>query len=91
MRAEGDSVIVFETNSPNAAFPWTLSEPGIAILGAPSDTFPINATGPYIFQEAIAGQLYRATANSNYRLGSPGLSEIRIVVSGDPATAALAF
>ena len=91
MRAEGNLVVVFETNSPNAAFPWTLSEPGIAILGAASDTFPINATGPYVFQEAIPGQLYRATANSNYRLGTPGLQEVRIVVSGDPATAALAF
>ncbi|MEM8656940.1 MAG: ABC transporter substrate-binding protein, partial [Pseudomonadota bacterium] len=43
--AEGDSVVVFETNSPNAAFPWTLSEPGIAVLGPVSDAYPINATG----------------------------------------------
>ena len=53
MSADGDSVVVFETNSPNAAFPWTLSEPGIAILGTPTDDFPINATGPFVFQEAV--------------------------------------
>ena len=91
MSADGDRVIVFETKSPNAAFPWTLSEPGIAILGASSDAFPINATGPYIFREAIPDQLYRVEANPDYRLGAPGLKEVRVVVSGEPATAALAF
>ncbi|WP_299705891.1 ABC transporter substrate-binding protein [uncultured Tateyamaria sp.] len=91
MSADGDSVVVFETNSPNAAFPWTLSEPGIAILGPPSDAFPINATGPYSFAEAVPNQFYRVEANPNYRLGAPGLEEVRAVVSGDPATAALAF
>jgi peptide/nickel transport system substrate-binding protein len=91
MTAEGDRSVVFTTNAPNAAFPWSLSEPGIAILGPVSDSFPINATGPYIFREAIPGQLYRAEANQNYRLGSPGLSAVRVIVSGDPATAALAF
>ncbi|MDD9910384.1 MAG: ABC transporter substrate-binding protein [Ahrensia sp.] len=89
--AEGDAVIVFETNSPNAAFPWTLSEPAIAVLGPASERFPINATGPYVFKEAVPEQLYRAEANYDYRLGSPGLKEVRVVVSGNPATAALAF
>jgi len=91
MSVDGDQVVVFETNSPNAAFPWSLSEPGIAVLGEASEEFPINATGPYIFREAIPEQLYRAEANADYRLGKPGLDEVRIVVSGDPATAALAF
>lgn len=91
MSADGDRVVVFETNKPNAAFPWTLSEPAIAVLGAASDKFPINATGPYVFKEAIPKQLYRAEANPDYRLGKPGLKEVRVVVSGDPATAALAF
>ncbi len=89
--ADGDAVVVFETNSPNAAFPWTLSEPGIAVLGPASDAFPINATGPYVFKEAVPKQLYRAEANADYRQGAPGLSEVRIVVAGDPASAALAF
>lgn len=88
---DGNDVIVFETNSPNAAFPWTLSEPGIAVLGAASENFPINATGPYIFREAIPEQLYRAEVNPDYRLGTPGLEEVRVVVSADPASAALAF
>ncbi|MEP5730402.1 MAG: ABC transporter substrate-binding protein [Sulfitobacter sp.] len=89
--ADGDKVVVFETKSPNAAFPWTLSEPAIAVLGPSSDSFPINATGPYIFREAIPDQLYRAETNMNYRLGTPGLEEVRVVVSGSPASAALAF
>lgn len=91
MSAEGDNVVVFETNNPNAAFPWTLSDPAIAVLGPVSVAFPINATGPYVFKEAIPEQLYRAEANPGYRLGAPGLEEVRVVVSGDPAAAALAF
>ncbi|WP_164659908.1 ABC transporter substrate-binding protein [Tropicibacter sp. Alg240-R139] len=91
MPTDGDNVVIFETNAPNAAFPWTLSEPAIAILGASSDAFPINATGPFVFKEAVPEQLYRAEANPDYRLGTPGLSEVRVVVAANPATAALAF
>ncbi|MEM1079309.1 MAG: ABC transporter substrate-binding protein [Pseudomonadota bacterium] len=91
LSAEGDRVVIFETNSPNAAFPWSLSEPGLAILGNPSEGFPINATGPYVFKEAVPEQLYRAEANADFRLGTPGLEEVRVVVAGDPASAALAF
>ncbi len=91
MSTDGDDVVVFETNNPNAAFPWTLPEPGIAILGAPSEAFPINATGPFVFKEAVPEQLYRVEANPAYRLGAPGLQEVRVVVASNPATAALAF
>ncbi len=88
---DGDSVVVFETNSPNAAFPWALSEPAIAILGAPSGAFPINATGPFIFRKAIPEQLYRVEANSDYRLGAPALKEVQVIAIPDPGAAALAF
>ncbi|MEP4247985.1 ABC transporter substrate-binding protein [Tateyamaria sp.] len=88
---DGDTVVVFETNSPNAAFPWTLSEPGIAILGAASQDYPINGTGPYVFQEAIPDQLYRVAANDDYRLGTPGFEEVRVVGIPDPGASALAF
>ncbi|MEM6323232.1 MAG: ABC transporter substrate-binding protein [Pseudomonadota bacterium] len=91
VETDGDRVIVFETNSPNAAFPWTLSEPGIAVLGPVSDAFPINGTGPYVFREAIPGQLYRVEANPDYRLGAPGFEEIRVVGIPDPSASALAF
>ncbi|MEM6741795.1 MAG: ABC transporter substrate-binding protein [Pseudomonadota bacterium] len=91
MSAESDRVILFETNSPNAAFPWTLSEPGIAVLGPVSEAFPINGTGPYVFAEAIPEQLYRVEANEDYRLGAPGFDEIRVVGIPDPSASALAF
>ncbi|MEM9757072.1 MAG: ABC transporter substrate-binding protein, partial [Pseudomonadota bacterium] len=91
MSAEGDLVILFETNAPNAAFPWTLSEPGIAVLGPQSEEFPINGTGPYVFAEAVPEQLYRVEANPDYRLGEPGFDEIRVVNIPDPGAAALAF
>jgi len=89
--ASSELSILFETNSPNAAFPWSLSDPAVAVLGKPTDAFPINATGPYIFKEAEPKQLYRTEANKDYRLGTPGLSGVRLVVSPDPSTAALAF
>ncbi|WP_420347642.1 ABC transporter substrate-binding protein [Pelagibius sp.] len=91
METDGELVVVFRTNSPNAAFPWTLSEPGVAILGEASEDFPINATGPFIFREAIPDQLYRVEANPNYRDGAPALAEVRVVKAADPAAAALAF
>lgn len=91
MTAEGSDVVVFETNSANAAFPWSLSEPGLAVLGAPTEAYPINATGPYIFREAVPQQLYRVEANPNYRLGAPGLEEVRVVGIADPSASALAF
>jgi peptide/nickel transport system substrate-binding protein len=91
MSTDGDQMVVFETNSPNAAFPWTLSEPGIAILGQPSEAFPINATGPFVFKEAVPEQLYRVEANPSYWQGKPGLKEVRVVAAANPATAALAF
>lgn len=89
--ADGSSVVLFETNSPNAAFPWTLSEPGIAVLGTASEGYPINATGPFVFREAVAKQLYRVEANMNYRLGTPKLNEVRVVAIPDPGASALAF
>ncbi|ABG31470.1 peptide ABC transporter substrate-binding protein [Roseobacter denitrificans] len=91
MSAQDDRTVVFETNSPNAAFQWSLSDPGVAILGAASEAFPINATGPYVFREAIVDQLYRVEANPDYRLGAPGFEEVRVAASPDPAAAALAF
>jgi len=91
LSADGERVLVFETISPNAAFPWNLSDPGIAVLGPASEAYPINATGPYIFREAIPEQLYRVEANTDYRQGAPGFEEIRVVAAPDPAAAALAF
>lgn len=91
MKADGDRVIVFETNAPNAAFPWTLSDPGIAVLGPVSDAFPVNATGPFVLREFVPDQLFRGEANPGYRLGKPALSEVRVVQAADPASAALAF
>ena len=91
MEVDGELLVVFRTNSPNAAFPWTLTEPGVTILGASSEAFPINATGPFIFREAVPEQLYRAEANPNYRAGPPALAEVRVVKVVDPAAGALAF
>lgn len=91
VRAEDERTIVFDTNAPNAAFPWSLTDPGIAVLGPVSEEFPINATGPFIFREAVPEQFYVAKANPDYRLGAPALAEVRVVVAADPASAALAF
>lgn len=91
METDGDRVVIFRTLAPNAAFPWTLTEPGVTILGAASEAYPINATGPFIFREAIPDQLYRVESNAAYRNGPPAVAEVRVVRAGDPAAAALAF
>lgn len=91
MSTDGELVVVFETNEPNAAFPWTLTEPGVVVLGEASDAFPINATGPFIFREAVTDQFYSVEANPNYRDGPPALAEATIRKMTDPAAAALAF
>lgn len=91
MSTDGETIVVFETSSANAAFPWTLSEPAIAILGAPSEAFPINATGPFVFKEAVPEQLYRVEANTAYWQGAPGLKEVSVVANSNPSSAALAF
>lgn len=91
IEADGDRDVIFRTAEPNSAFPWILTEPGVVVLGEPSDAFPINATGPFIFREAVPDQLYRVEANPNYRDGAPGIAEVRVVAMTDPAAAALAF
>ncbi len=91
MQAEGDLVVTFTTSEPNAAFPWILTEPGVVVLGAPSEDFPINATGPFVFREAVADQSYTVAANPDYRDGVPAMAEVTVRAVTDPAAAALAF
>ena len=91
IEADGDRGVIFRTTEPNAAFPWILTEPGVVVLGEPSEDFPINATGPFIFREAVLDQLYRVEADPNYRNGAPGIAEVRVVAMMDTAAAALAF
>lgn len=91
IEAEGERTVVFRTNAPNAAFPWILTEPGLVVVGPTSEEYPINATGPFVFREAVPDQLYRAEANPDHRDGPPGLAEVRVVKAADPASAALAF
>lgn len=40
MSTDGDGAVVFETNTANAAFPWTLSEPRTARLGTQTEDWP---------------------------------------------------
>jgi len=91
METEGEQMVVFRTKAPDAAFPWILTEPGVVVLGPPSDDLPINGTGPFIFREAVPEQLYRVEANPDYRDGPPAIAEVRAVKVADPAAAALAF
>ena len=76
MSADSDRAIVFKTNTPNAAFPWSLSDPALAVLGTTSEAFPINATGPYIFREAIVDQFYRVEAVSYTHLTLPTIYSV---------------
>lgn len=68
-----------------------MSEPAIAVLGTASEALPINATGPFVFKDAVPEQLYRVEANTAYWQGTPGLKEVRVVGNSNPSSAALAF
>lgn len=89
--AEDAGTVVFRTEAPNADFAHALADANLAIVGEPSEVFPINATGPFIFREAVPNELIRVEANPDFRDGAPRLAELRFVVIPDAATASLAF
>ena len=89
--AQDPRTVVFRTRAPDADFPHTLADPNLAIVGAPSDAFPINGTGPFVFREAVPNQLLRVEASPGFRDGPPRLDALRFVAIPDAATASLAF
>ena len=56
-----------------------------------SEKFPINVTGPYVFQEAIPDQFYRFAVNGDYRLDAPGFEEVCVVDIPHPGASTLTF
>lgn len=88
---EDDRTVLFRTRTPDADFVHTLADANLAIVGAPSEAFPINGTGPFVFREAVPNELIRVEANPDFRDGPPLLQELRFVTIPDAATASLAF
>ena len=86
---EADGMTVtFKTNTPNAAFPWALTEPYAAVL-RPDGTadLPMIATGPYIFVSNEPDRRLTVRAFADYWGGAPQLSEIRLDAIPDAQTA----
>ncbi len=90
---EADGMTVtFRTNTPNAAFPWSLTEPSAAVLrpeGSPD--MPLVGTGPYVFVANEPNRRLIVRAFADYWAGAPHLSEIRFDVIPDAQTARLAL
>lgn len=91
IEAEGMTV-TFRTNTPNAAFPWSLTEPSAAVL-RPEGTaeLPLIATGPYVFVSNEPDRRTVVRAFADYWGSAPQLSEIRFDVIPDAQTARLAL
>lgn len=83
--------VLFRTNAPNAAFPWSLTEPSAAVMREGTEALPLIGTGPFVFESAIADRRYDVRAFPDYWGGAPALDALRLDAIPEPATAALAL
>ena len=74
IRKVDDHTLIFETNKPNAAFLWSLSEPSAAVLKEGTDSQPIIGTGPFTFSSAKPDKQYVTKAFADYWGGKPKLT-----------------
>lgn len=83
--------LIFHTNTPNAAFPWALTEPSAAVMKDGTKDLPLIGTGPFVFVSAVANQSYEVRAFQDYWAGHPRAEAIRIDAIPDSTTAMLAL
>ncbi|WP_120495275.1 ABC transporter substrate-binding protein [Kiloniella sp. EL199] len=86
-----DRTLVFETNKPNSAFIWSLTEPTASVIKEGSDKLPIVGTGPFVFVSAKPEKTYQTKAFSDYWGGKPKLDGIVFDAISDASVAALAL
>ncbi|WP_052741947.1 ABC transporter substrate-binding protein [Kiloniella litopenaei] len=86
-----DRTLVFETNEPNSAFIWSLTEPTASVIKEGTDKLPIIGTGPFVFVSAEAEKNYHTKAFADYWGGKPKLDGIVMDAISDASVAALAL
>ncbi|WP_420548766.1 ABC transporter substrate-binding protein [Curvivirga sp.] len=86
-----DHTLVFETNTPNSAFLWSLTEPSAAVMKEGTKELPLIGTGPFVFKEAETGKFYRTVGFDQYWGGKPNLDGLVLDTIPDPSVAALAL
>ncbi|MFD2206057.1 ABC transporter substrate-binding protein [Kiloniella antarctica] len=86
-----EKTLVFETNKPNSAFIWSLTEPTASVIKEGNETLPIIGTGPFVFASAITGKTYKTKAFEGYWGGKPKLDGITLDTISDASVAALAL
>lgn len=83
--------LVFETNAPNSAFLWSLTEPSAAVMRDGNDELPIIGTGPFVFEMAETDKTYVTRGFADYWGGKPKLDRLVLDAIPDGAVAALAL
>ncbi|MEO0496001.1 MAG: ABC transporter substrate-binding protein [Pseudomonadota bacterium] len=86
-----DTTLIFETDGPNSAFLWALTEPSAAVLKEGTEELPIIGTGPFVFDMAKTDKTYQVTGFADYWGGAPKLDRLVIDAISDPSVAALAL
>ena len=83
--------LIFKTSKPNAAFLWALTEPTAAVIKAGTDDFPINATGPFVFDSAEVNKNYVTKRFNKYWNGQAKLKGLQLEAISDSSVAVLAL
>lgn len=80
-----------ETNSPNAALPYDLTSPAVAIISPSGEGKRIYATGPFVLENVSPKERMTLSRFNDYRDGPARLENIVLNVIKNPATRMLAF
>ncbi|WP_246079557.1 ABC transporter substrate-binding protein [Parasedimentitalea maritima] len=88
---EDTHTLIFETETPNSAFLWTLTEPSAAVMKDGYDDYPLIGTGPFVFEKAVTEKTYVSRGFADYWGGAPKLDRLVIDAIPDGAVAALAL
>lgn len=83
--------LIFETETPNSAFLWSLTEPSAAVMKDGYADHPLIGTGPFVFEKAVTEKTYVTRGFESYWGGAPKLDRLVIDAIPDGAVAALAL
>ena len=83
--AAGDSAIEIKLSAPNPDFLYNLTDNKLVILPAGAENIGVefNGSGPFIFEEMIAGDRAILRANADYWGGAPSIDRLEFIYFTD--------